>query len=49
MDERVKHKMRNYKILEESIGVMLYDLKSGNSFLTIIPLAQAEKEKQVIN
>ena len=43
MDERFKHKMRNYKILEENIGEKLHDTVINNDFLNMTSKAQATK------
>ena len=41
MDERFKHKMRNYKILEENIGEKLHDIVINNDVLNMTSKAQA--------
>ena len=45
MDERFKHKMRNYKILEENIGGKLHDIVINNDVLNMTSKAQATKVK----
>ena len=43
MDETVKHKMRNYKILEETIGEKLHDIVINDDFLNMPSKARATK------
>ena len=44
MDQRPRCKMQNYKILEDTIGENLDDLKYSDDFLDIPPKAQSIKE-----
>ena len=47
--DKLNIRAKSIKLLEETIGVYLYDFEFGNRFLVVTPIAQTTKEKNKYN